>query len=82
MWRNRHERLTRRQCFAAAAALAAARPAKAQTKASQQEAEYQSGPKGSFSCEMCSLFRPPHGCEVVSGEISPHGWCKFFAIPD
>jgi hypothetical protein len=82
MWQSRLDRLSRRQLFAAAAVFAAARAADAQTKASRQEAAYQPGPKDHFSCAMCSLFRPPHACEVVSGDISPNGWCKFFVIPD
>ena len=53
-----------------------------QTKATQPEAEYQSAPKNGLSCAMCSLFRPPRGCEVVVGDISPRGWCKFFDLPD
>jgi hypothetical protein len=82
MWRRLRDRLNRRQLFATAAVLIAARSADAQTKASLQEPSIRPTQKGNFSCGMCSLFRPPHGCEVVSGDISPHGWCKFFAIPD
>jgi hypothetical protein len=57
-------------------------PASAQVKASLQEAEYQAGPKNGLSCAVCSLFRPPQTCEVVAGDISPQGWCKFFDLPD
>jgi hypothetical protein len=66
----------------AAASAAAARRAEAQTKASQQEAEYQPQSKGGLSCEACTQFRPPHDCQIVVGEISPEGWCKFFDLPD
>ena len=48
----------------------------------KQEAGYQPTPRGGLSCAMCSLFRPPNRCEVVSGDISPDGWCRFFAMPD
>ena len=65
-----------------AAPLAGAPPAEAQTKATQAEAQYQDMPRGGLSCAMCSLFRPPRGCEVVAGDISPQGWCKFFELPD
>jgi hypothetical protein len=54
----------------------------AQTKATLQEAEYQPTPKNGLACEVCSLFRPPHACEIVAGDISPKGWCKFFDLPD
>ena len=26
-------------------------------------------------CSGCKLFKPPSGCSVVTGKISPHGWC-------
>ena len=70
-----------RGAIAAAGALGAAR-AQAQTKSSQQEAEYQPGPKNGLSCRICTLFRPPRGCQVVAGDIAPQGWCKFFDLPD
>jgi hypothetical protein len=65
-----------------AAGFAAAPPARAQTKASQAEAAYQPAPKDGFSCAMCAEFRPPHDCQIVTGEISPTGWCRFFDLPD
>jgi hypothetical protein len=57
-------------------------PAAAQQKMSQSEAQYQDRPKSELSCAACSLFRPPRSCEVVQGDISPNGWCKFFDLPD
>jgi len=51
-------------------------------KASQQDALYQDTPKNGLSCATCSFFRPPRACEVVAGDISPKGWCKFFDLPD
>jgi hypothetical protein len=48
----------------------------------QADAQYQAGPKDGMSCAMCQLFRPPDRCAVVAGNISPRGWCKFFAMPD
>jgi hypothetical protein len=57
-------------------------PAQTQQKMSQIEAEYQPGPKNGLSCAACTLFRPPRSCEVVQGDISPDGWCKFFDLPD
>jgi hypothetical protein len=54
----------------------------AQQKMSPAEAEYQDWPKNGLTCAACTLFRPPRSCEVVQGDISPGGWCKFFDLPD
>jgi hypothetical protein len=32
------------------------------------------GPKGA-NCVGCSLFRKPSSCTLVTGKISPKGWC-------
>jgi len=56
--------------------------APAQQKLSQADAEYQDRPKNGLTCAACSLFRKPRSCEVVEGDISPNGWCKFFDLPD
>jgi hypothetical protein len=66
----------------AAAARRAAAERRAPTKLSQREAQYQPTPKYGQSCAMCQLFRPPDGCQIVAGDISPGGWCKFFSLPD
>jgi len=47
-------------------------------KETQVEAQYQLRPRGSQRCGGCSMFRTPNSCTKVLGEISPHGWCKFF----
>jgi hypothetical protein len=57
-------------------------PAVAQKKVSQTDARYQDRPKNGMSCAACALFRPPAACAVVAGVISPHGWCRFFDLPD
>jgi hypothetical protein len=74
----------RRALFRSAVLFAAlsAAPASAQQKMSPTEAEYQDSPKNGLTCAACSLFRPPRSCEVVDGDISPRGWCKFFDLPD
>jgi hypothetical protein len=54
----------------------------AQQKMSQADAAYQDRPKSGLTCAACTLFRPPRSCEVVEGDISPNGWCKFFDLPD
>ena len=82
----RTNRLTRRELMTAAVGgLSAALPAPAEEqpgKTSQLAAGYQSTPKGSLSCAVCTLFVRPRGCRVVNGDISPTGWCRFFDLPD
>jgi hypothetical protein len=53
-----------------------------QEKMSQKEAQYQDSPKDIRMCATCTLFVPPRSCKVVSGEVSPNGWCKLFVIAD
>lgn len=53
--------------------------ARASDKVPQREAGYQTSPKGGARCEKCLQFVPPSGCKLVSGPISPSGWCNFFA---
>jgi hypothetical protein len=72
----------------AALALGAAAPAsrgsaeEPAVRVSQIEAEYRNTPKGLFSCAACTFFIRPRGCKVVTGDISPTGWCKLFDLPD
>jgi hypothetical protein len=66
----------------AAAALAAAGIAplaRAAQKLSKEVAKYQDRPKGIQHCAICLQFRPPKSCNLVAGDISPNGWCQFFA---
>jgi hypothetical protein len=57
-------------------------PAVALPKVSPAAAKYQDTPHGGMSCEACSFFRRPHACQVVEGDVSPHGWCQLFDMPD
>jgi len=57
-------------------------PASAQQKMSQADAGYQDWPKNGLTCAACTLFRKPRSCEVVAGDISPEGWCRYFDLPD
>jgi hypothetical protein len=66
----------------AAAATASAHAEEQPGKLSQTAAAYQDTPKGLFSCTACTFFIRPRSCKVVSGDISPTGWCKFFDLPD
>ena len=51
----------------------------------QANAKYQTKPKGTAHCAICSYFIPgakpdANGqCKQVAGVISPNGWCQFFA---
>jgi hypothetical protein len=77
--------LTRRELITAALGLGTVVPARAegrQAKLSQIAAGYQTTPKGLFSCAACTFFIRPHSCKVVSGDISPTGWCKLFDLAD
>jgi hypothetical protein len=78
--------VSRRRVLATALAATgvAARDAAAQVpaKMSQAAAQYQDHPRGGLSCVGCTLFRRPRSCQVVEGDISPNGWCKFFDLPD
>ena len=38
---------------------------------------YQDVPNKSRSCAGCTHFMKPNACEIVAGEISPDGWCRF-----
>jgi hypothetical protein len=58
--------------------LATAESAVADEKLSQKDAEYQATPKQGQSCANCQHFIPPDSCKLVSGKISPNGWCSFW----
>jgi hypothetical protein len=53
-----------------------------QAKVSKREAQYQDEPRDIRMCATCTLFEAPRACKVVQGDVSPKGWCKFFALVD
>jgi hypothetical protein len=57
-------------------ARAAGNPADGQLR--KQDVNYQDGPKGNQRCDLCGNFLAPSGCRVVSGGVSPNGWCLLF----
>ena len=79
---TRRQLLTTTATFAAAAAAATLasgfRPAHAQGKISQEQAQYQPSPKGDQQCAGCRYFLDGNKCEKVEGEISPSGWCSLY----
>ena len=73
---SRGEALKRLAVVPAAALGVAAAMAPAQAADNKKQFKYQDkpGPHGQ-KCAGCRLFKPPHGCQVVNGTISPNGWC-------
>lgn len=53
--------------------LADVAPALADNK---KQFKYQDKPgKNGQKCSGCRYFKPPHSCKIVTGTISPNGWC-------
>lgn len=80
--------LSRRQLFPALAGAAAIVAmlsfgavdiAQAQAKTDKKTAKYQDHPNKGQQCAICRFFRPPKSCQLVAGDISPNGWCSYFA---
>ncbi len=77
-------KFSRRALLAAGIGLAArpARAAEPPPRVSPVEAQYRNTPNGMFSCATCTFFVKPRSCKVVTGDISPAGWCKLFDLAD
>ena len=75
-------RIVLRGQLALAAGLLAGTRASAQEKVKKTDANYQDHPKGQQRCEICLQFEPPSSCKLVEGQISPQGWCQFFAAKE
>lgn len=46
----------------------------------KKQFKYQDKPgPGGKKCAGCRFFRAPHGCSIVTGTISPNGWCIAWA---
>jgi hypothetical protein len=52
--------------------------AAADGKLPKSQARYQAGPNGDRQCANCVHFAAPSACDIVDGDVSPHGWCQFF----
>jgi len=48
-------------------------------KVAQSAAQYQATPKAKAQCSGCTSFIAPGSCKLVSGAISPSGWCTLYA---
>ena len=45
---------------------------------SKASARYQDFPNANGErCGGCTHFQRPNRCEIVEGDISPEGWCRF-----
>ena len=64
--------------FAALAVGATLSAAQAADNKKQFKYQDKPGPKGA-KCDGCRFFRKPHGCTIVTGKISPNGWCIAYA---
>ena len=65
--------------IAAAAAGPALALGRAQAAALPKSAvAYQDTPKDGKDCKGCNPFIPPSSCKLVTGTISPNGWCKLW----
>ena len=62
-----------------ARALLLALPSHAQPSIPKNAAGYQDAPKGPQRCSLCKKFQPPGACSLVTGSVSPEGWCHFFS---
>lgn len=46
----------------------------------KKQFHYQDKPgPGGKKCAACRFFRKPHSCSIVTGTISPDGWCIAWA---
>lgn len=50
---------------------------KRKVKSTKREAHYRRG-SAKAKCQICTMFRPPHVCVSVKGEIEPWGLCDYF----
>ena len=57
----------------------AARAGAQSAKAAPASVAYQTKPSGASKCGNCVQFVAPNACKIVSGEISPNGWCELWS---
>ena len=64
--------------LAALGAAAVLSPAQAADNKKQFKYQDKPGPKGQ-KCAACRFFKKPNRCSIVTGDISPNGWCIAWA---
>ena len=84
MAQQHNDAATRRQILRAGIAVvggvgAISTGALAQDKIAPAQVQYQETPKDGAKCSACVNWEPPAACKIVSGKISPEGWCIAFA---
>jgi hypothetical protein len=62
-----------------AAAVAASRARAQSAKADPSTVGYQTKPSSGQQCSGCVQWDPPNACKIVSGTISPSGWCELYS---
>ncbi|MDP9055958.1 MAG: high-potential iron-sulfur protein [Pseudomonadota bacterium] len=50
----------------------------AATKVGKSAVAYQDKPKGKAQCSNCTQWQAPNACKLVTGVISPTGWCSIY----
>jgi len=83
----KQEKLTRSDAIkhivvlpALAGAIVAGEASPAFAADNKKQFHYQDHPgKNGEQCSACKFFKPPKSCSVVTGTISPHGWCIAWA---
>jgi hypothetical protein len=64
----------------ALAALAGVATTTADAADNKAQFKYQDKPgKGGAKCSSCRFFKAPSSCSIVTGKISPNGWCIAYA---
>ena len=81
---SRRDMLKQTGLFALATmATALALPSSAEAKVSKRAAGYRAWPRGRQLCMNCRYFvhgcRRRSNCTLVSGRVSPRGWCQLWA---
>jgi hypothetical protein len=81
--KNNNNDATRRQILrtglAVVSGAVAVSGAQAQDKMDPKIVQYQDTPKDGNKCDACVNWEPPAACKIVSGKISPNGWCIAYA---
>jgi len=62
-----------------AAAVATSRAKAQSAKADPSTVGYQTKPSSGQQCSGCVQWDPPNACKIVSGTISPSGWCELYS---
>ena len=53
-------------------------PQVAAAKIGPGDVGYQPKPKGAAKCSNCTQWQGPDACKLVSGKLSPDGWCSIY----